>query len=468
MTAKLNSLDPAKVWQPAGTENWDRRWAAHLFRRAGFGAPPFGFFPEANSWDALDEAVRAGRESCIDLLLAGGPGATAFAKISDKTATQLDRQETTLDDVQSWWLSRLLSTPHPLLERTTLFWHNHFATSNAKVNSLRLMLKQNMLLRKNALGSFRQMLTEMGRDLAMLIWLDSNSNVKGKPNENYAREVMELFSLGVGNYNEQDIQEAARAFTGMGTNTAIFVFNQTAHDDGEKEVLGKKGNWGGDDIVNILLEQPACARFLVRKLFHEFITDFELPPDQLIEPLAVRLRESDYDIKDCLGTMLRSQLLFSDVSYRRRVKSPVEYVLGLLNSCYAFVPRESLASLMDGLGQSLFAPPNVKGWEGGRSWLNSSTLLARHNLAWRLVGGHDRRFENAIDPAELLVKAKKKTSAEKVEFLLELFLSGDVGPAVKDKLVTFLEAAGRGTNAQDQRMREVTHAVLMMPQYQLA
>ncbi|HEY8506382.1 MAG TPA: DUF1800 domain-containing protein, partial [Gemmataceae bacterium] len=276
----------------------------------------------------------------------------------------------------------------------TLFWHNHFATSIAKVRLPLLMRDQNLLLREHALGKFGPLVQAVSKDPAMLVWLDSNSNVKGKPNENYARELMELFTLGVGNYTERDVREAARAFTGWHTNVnpqagfnindprfkPAFTFQRALHDDGEKTVLGRTGKWDGDDVVRIVLGQPACARFIARKFYRDFVGEAVAPPDALIEPLADCFRKSDYDIADLLKTVLRSRHFYSDFAYRQRVKSPAEYVVGLLRGLGAELPAEapglSLPAAMQELGQTLFAPPSVKGWDGGGAWLNTATLLA--------------------------------------------------------------------------------------------
>ena len=206
----------------------------------------------------------------------------------------------------------MLHGGHPLREKLTLFWHNHFATSLAKVQDPALMFRQNCLLREHALGRFGPLLQAISRDAAMLVWLDSNSNVKGKPNENYARELMELFSLGVGHYTEKDIREAARAFTGWRTDGEGFAFDARLHDGGPKTVLGQTGAWDGGDVVRIVLEQPAAARFLVRKLYHFFVSEKAVPPDALLEPLCESFRKSDYDIAALVRTILASRHFYSD------------------------------------------------------------------------------------------------------------------------------------------------------------
>ncbi len=472
----LANVDPAlawKPWQPDEKTPWNLKWAGHLYRRAAFGA----------GWPELQEALKKGPEAALDSLLAGkpliDPGYTTaqFNQIVDappKSQARYRSFEET-NEIQARWLYAMVYTPHPLLERLTLFWHNHFATSIAKVGQPALMLKQNMLLRKHALGKFRPFLLEMSKDPAMLIWLDSNSNVKGTANENYARELMELFSLGVGNYTEKDIKEAARAFTGWHTAGQEFVFNNSQHDDDPKTVLEQTGNWDGGDIVRILLDRKDKAgavapRFLARKLYRHFISEREALPDSLIEPLAKRLFETDYNLADLMGVMLRSRLFFSSHAYRQRIKSPAEFVVGTLRALKdrdAGVGMQELASVMEGLGQTLFAPPNVKGWDGGRAWLNSATHLARHNAAWAFVGGESPELKDAVSPLPPIEKFAGKEPEKQLAFLLDLFLQGDVEKAAHEKLTEYLKTESK-EEARGKRLRETAHLILLMPEYQLA
>src|SRR5579859_7372311 len=250
MSAKLpplDQLDPVEAWRPWGPSSadpWGRKWAAHLYRRAAFGA---------NRAELL-EAERLGPQGTLDLLMRGDPRADELrGGLDDIGRIAAERDDGTGDLLRGWWLYVILQGGHPLREKLTLFWHNHFATSIVKVRETALMFRQNCLLRQHALGKFGPFLQAISKDGAMLVWLDSNSNVKGKPNENYARELMELFSLGVGNYTEKDVREAARAFTGWGSEDTDYTFDRSQHDDGPKTVLGQTGNWNGDDIVRIVL-----------------------------------------------------------------------------------------------------------------------------------------------------------------------------------------------------------------------
>lgn len=375
----LNNVDPVeawKPWQPTKAE-WSRKWAAHLFRRAGFGATPV----------EVDRAVAEGFPKSLDKLLLGAPDANELVELF----TELGQYGKEADNIRVWWLRFMVEGGHPLREKLTLFWHNHFATSIAKVKQTPLMFEQNITLRKHALGKFRPFLLEMSKNPAMLLWLDSNQNVKEAPNENYARELMELFSLGVGNYTEKDIREAARAFTGWHTDSApnheVFEFNALQHDEGAKTFFGRTGNWDGTDIVRLCCDQPACAKFLVGKLY-TFLVSETPPPQRLLAPIADQFRKSDYDIADLVKTMLGSRLFFSAHAYCKRVKWPVEFVIEAVRSVIpGRTPFSELVEWLPSMGQSLFSPPNVKGWRTGTDWLNSATLLARNNFAERVALG---------------------------------------------------------------------------------
>jgi uncharacterized protein (DUF1800 family) len=388
---------------------------------------------------------------------------------------------------------------HPLREKMTLFWHNHFATSATKVQSATLMYRQNQLLRQHALGKFSTLLHEVGRDPAMLVWLDASQNVKGRPNENYAREVMEIFTLGVGNYTEKDVRESARAFTGWSVEEQRAVFAADRHDDGTKTILGQSGKWKDDDVGRILLDQPAAARFLAGKLYRAFISETE-PPAPLLEALARRFRTSGSRIDTVLGILFRSRLFFSRHAFLRRVKGPVEFVLGAVQSAWPGPASPAdLALALEKMGQTLFAPPNVKGWPGGRDWINTSTLLARHNFAEQVAMGDmlprhvppsdgltptlggivDRSaFEKDADlftghpPAKFDVatgfqKLDATRPDDLTDRLLERFLPGCVLDAARKQVRAFLEEGRpKGVHLR-QRIREAAHAILCMAEYQL-
>lgn len=288
-----------------------------------------------------------------------------------------------------WWAGRMLNTARPLEEKMTLFWHGHFATEQEKVRDYRLMLDQQAMLRKNATGNFRDLLIGIAQDPAMLIYLDNRLNVKGHANENFAREIMELFALGVGNYTEDDIKEAARAFTGWANYGRQFLDRKDQHDDGEKTVLGETGNFDGVDVIDILLRQPVCAEFISRKLYRFFVADHIKP--ELNKELANVLRDNQYELKPLLKTLFLSRDFYGPAAYGSQIKGPVHYLvssyrkLGLRD--VPGIPNFWLASAS--LGQSLGNPPNVKGWDGGRAWVNPSTLIARGNVVRHVLFPHE-------------------------------------------------------------------------------
>jgi hypothetical protein len=394
LPSDLNDVDPFDAWKPwlPAKNEWSRKWAAHLFRRAAFGAKPV----------EINRALAEGFPKTLERLLVGAPDANEVLELF----TEIGQYCKETANLRMWWLRFMVEGGHPLREKLTLFWHNHFATSIAKVREIKSMFEQNVTLRKHALGKFGPFLLEMSKNPAILVWLDSNQNVKEAPNENYARELMELFSLGVGNYTEKDIREAARAFTGWHTNSAPngeeFEYNPLEHDEGSKTVFGRTGNWNGEDIVRLCCDRPACAKFLVGKLYTFFVSETP-PPKGLLTPLEEQFRKSDYNIADLVKTMLGSQLFFSAHAYRKRVKWPVEYAIEAFRSVIpGRMPLPHLVDSLASMGQVLFAPPNVKGWRTGTDWLNSATLLARNNLAERIALGGEGATEASSQTAKLV------------------------------------------------------------------
>ena len=506
--AKPDQVDPAEAWQPwkpTADDPWGRKWAAHLYRRAGFGP----------SREDLLEAERLGFEGTLDLLLRGRPDVEEVEETLMEVGRIAAERDESGDLLRGWWLYRMLQGGHPLREKMTLFWHDHFATSLAKVLYPALMLRQNDLLRQHALGRFGPFLQAMSKDPAMLLWLDSNTNTKGRPNENYARELMELFSLGVGHYTEQDIREAARAFTGWRTDGEGFQFDGRLHDGGLKTVVGQSGAWDGVDVVRIVLEQPAVARFLVRKLYRFLVSEMATPSDSLLEPLCESFRASDYDIAALVRTILASRHFYSSHAFLRKIKGPVEYVLGAVQAVhrrydedeadYRPLLQQALVGPIDAMGQALFAPPNVKGWPGGSSWLNTSTVLERDNFAealamgmlWhpassepadrvttasrsqgpivreiaRLLGTRNTPEEpappRAFDPARLLQEEGVSRPEDIVRSLLDLYLPGAARPEARAKLVAFVGRGKPAGPALERRVREAVHAILTLAEYQL-
>jgi uncharacterized protein (DUF1800 family) len=363
-----------------------------LLNRTGFGATE----------TEVAQFAQLSRAEAVDRLLSGSlktaktpPPAWVNNPIMPRrelrTMSDTDRKQAQAEevrrgiDLRTWWLNEMLTTPSPLTEKMTLLWHNNFVSSQQKVKYSQLMYRQNALLRANALGNFGAMLHAVSRDPAMLIYLDSANSRKGTPNENFAREVMELFTLGEGHYTEADIKEAARAFTGWSIEpeTGEYKWRPFAHDDGVKTVLGKSGNFDGDQVLDILLAQPACAEYISAKLWREFISP---EPDPVrVKYIAHEFRASGYDIKTAMRALLNSDAMYAPENRAVLVKSPVDLVVGTLRQFQFSVPDPLPFALnLAQLGQNLLSPPNVKGWPGGDTWINSTSLLARKQFVERL------------------------------------------------------------------------------------
>ncbi|HEX4146502.1 MAG TPA: DUF1800 domain-containing protein [Pirellulales bacterium] len=369
---------PAWVpYEPSDAAPWNLQRACHLHRRAAFAAP----------WDQLQRDLADGPQPAVDRLLHGqsSPDFEFMAQTIGDAATASGSAER----LKAWWLFRLLMSPDPLGERLTLMWHNHFATSNRKVQNLVSMREQNDLFRAHARAPFGQLLEVVLKDPAMLVWLDADSNRRGHPNENLARETMELFTLGVGNYSEDDVREAARALTGWTIVGNHFAVADARHDSGEKVVLGHRGPLTGDDFIKLLLEHPATPRRLAWRICQTFMGEGVVDPQSLSQ-LADGLAAHGLDVAWAVETVLRSKLFFSAENLRTRVAGPVEYVVGALRALELTDPPPStllLAEWVARMGQDLFYPPNVGGWNEGRAWLSSRAIVARANFADALVAG---------------------------------------------------------------------------------
>src|SRR3990172_4341964 len=366
----------------AGPMGFDE--ARHLLNRTSFAA----------NIDDINAFAGLTREQAVDRLLSWtGSGVKAPAPrwassfesprrlrmMSEEERKQFQREQFEKGvELRGWWLTEMLTTQSPLTEKMVLFWHNHFVSSQQKVKSPVLMYRQHMLLRKHALGYFGDFLHDISKDPAMVVYLDNASNRKGQPNENFAREVMELFTLGEGNYTEKDIKEAARAFTGWGIDpdSGEFVFRRQAHDADVKSVLGRSGNFDGDAVLDILLAQPRTAEFIVSKLWREFVSPN--PDAEEVRRIARMFRDNRYNIKVALRALLVSDAFYAPQNRAALIKSPIDLIVGTLRQFrhatgevtpFLFVSRQ--------LGQDLFAPPNVKGWPGGCSGRRKCCSLPR-------------------------------------------------------------------------------------------
>ncbi len=515
--------------EPIAKSDWTPVRAAHLLNRAGFGGTPA----------EVDRIYQMGPRKAVDhfvdfdkiksdfpapAFVADGPPelpGRGFKKIPreerQKKIRELRRENVrALVALRGWWLERMRSTPRPLEEKMTLFWHGHFATGARKVKATYAMYLQNQTFRQHAVGNWKDLIVAISKDPAMLIYLDGARSSRRSPNENYGRELMELFTLGEGHYTEDDIQAAARAFTGwsLDRSTLSFVDRERMHDPGSKTFMGKTGNFGGNDIIDIILEQPEAAIFLTGKLWTYFA--YSDPEPKVVEGLAQTFRESSYQLKPVLKQLFSSRAFYSKKAGRTQIKSPVQWLVGSVKALDAPLPPIGVSVYAtSSLGQELFEPPNVKGWDGGYAWITTASLLQRYNLASALVEGGDeikqvlgnriqkaakqgrvpdttmdemddeptaaqrkrrkafmkRRLERmaapVVDPDKALPAAFRTTKATAQEHLQWRLFHSKLRLQDTEAFQHFFEALPEPSEWTDDQIREVIHAMMSTPQYQL-
>jgi uncharacterized protein (DUF1800 family) len=391
----MTDTDHWPPYTPDANAPWNLRRVVHLHRRAGF----------AGTWTEVQRDLRDGPLAAIDRLVEGRASAHAPVEFTD-TAELLAETAVAAGDInrlRAAWFYRIVFGPDPLRERLTLFWHNHFATGYAKVRDVGAMRRQNDLFRRLGCRPFGELLDAAARDPALLVYLDAPTNRRGHPNENLSRELMELFTLGVGRFTEDDVKEAARALTGWTVEEGRYADVADRHDAKDKTILGQRGPWTGGDLVRILLEQPATSLRLAAKLCGLFFGETAVPPEA-VEALAAGLRERRLNIGWAVETILRSRRFFDDDNIANRILGPVEYIAGAVRALELFDPAPSTLALADWsarLGQNLFDPPNVGGWPGGRDWISPRSMVLRTNFAAAVVGGVGVGRSQAYDPSEL-------------------------------------------------------------------
>jgi uncharacterized protein (DUF1800 family) len=455
---RLAAPDPWAPYVPSKEAPWDLRRVVHLHRGAGFAA----------TWDELQRDLRDGPGPAVERLLNGEARSQGVPDNFADHAARLARlavQAGDLGRLKAWWVYRMFLGPDPLTERLTLFWHNHFATSAERVKTA--VYRQNEILREYGRGPFGELLRRVVKDPALLIWLDAPANRKGNPNENLARELMELFTLGVGHYSERDVKEAARTLTGWGVAEGAFREDPEQHDGGEKTLLGHTGPWTGDDLVKMLLDHPATAGRLASRLCEHFMGEGALSA-AAVRALADGLRRRDLDVGWAVETVLRSRAFFAEANLGTRILGPAEYVVGAARALELFDPPPStliLAEFVAHLGQNLFYPPNVGGWPGGRDWVSARGAVGRSNCAAALLEG-----EPVSRPAvDLLALARRHGRAADLEmavvFYAELLLGSPPAPAWQEKLVASL---GQNPALGQKTLRWVVQLTLASPDAQLA
>ncbi|MFQ5503682.1 MAG: DUF1800 family protein [Planctomycetota bacterium] len=462
-------------YEPTAEDPFDRRKAAHLARRAGFGA----------TRAELDRAEKNGLEATLDTFLHGKGDGESFAGLLEQVEAQLI-DLSRADGLRTWWLYRMLHTKDPLRERMTLFWHDHFATSIRKVYRGPLMLQQNELFRQRGLGEFGELLLAVSRDPAMLIWLDNRLNVKSRPNENYARELMELFSLGRDRYTEKDIKEVARAFTGWHLRGNRFFFNQAQHDGGEKTLFGVKGKFDGKDVIDLILARPECARFVTGKLWAHFVGPWA--PSRAIGELAEAFHADSCHVGRLVARILRSRAFFSEQAWRARIAGPTDQFLRYSRLLGIKVNLAQAGRAIAGMGQALFEPPTVEGWKEEDAWLSARWSLSRMNGGALLSALRGTRGEPRFDAQGYARKHGLDTAKKCVDHFLELLVDGELPDGVRRRLLYYMDHYDKGRtrrpakpNAQgdvknaykldwthvDLKVRGLVHLILALPEAQV-
>jgi uncharacterized protein (DUF1800 family) len=503
---------------PQADDAWTREEAAHLMNRAGFGVG-IALLPEWHAlgrkkaieqlltkldepnaeplpeWATIEKLVEERRERFFAFrdLKKNAPNASEeeLDRLRRKAIQEAQQEERKNGlEAQGWWLRRMLSSPNPLHEKMTFFWHDHFATSMQKVKEPTLLVLQNQLFRENALGNFKSLTHAISKDTAMTLYLDTQTSRKGKPNENFARELMELFTLGQGNYTEEDIRESARSFTGytLDRRTGTITHDRRLWDDGEKRFLGKTGNFDGDGIIDVIFQQSQAAQYLPMKLWEFFA--FEKPPQAAVEALGKTFAEGKFEIKPLLREIFGSKAFFVPDCMANQIKCPIQFLIQSVKQLEtSMVPPAYALYVQSQLGQILFAPPNVAGWDWGKAWINTNTLLTRYQISGYLCKG-----SKAPVPEPSMAKGKG-FSPEKIQRAMGALWSGpnydklvprelrnDV-PAMVDSLIdrlfqrkladkvreSFIAYANekKGVIFTNQEVAELVHLMMSTPHYQL-
>lgn len=510
----------AKMLKPIDPEQWSERHARHLLNRAGFGLPP----------ERVAQLAKMSPASAVDFFVdfteqpsdASAPGflvtpeayhaMRASLRGADEDARRKINQDFQRDERQAvqnlkaWWLERMHKAERPLEEKLTLFWHGHFATSAQKVRSSWNTYQLNETFRQHAAGNFKALTIAVGQSPSMLHYLDNRQSTKKSPNENWARELMELFTLGQGQYSEDDIKNSARSFTGWTCDFESFRYREEVHDFGEKKFMGRTGDFDGWNIIDIIFEQPAAATFITTKLWRYFA--YEDPEPEVIEGLAKTLREHDYELRPMLRQMFLSRAFYSEKAMGSQIKSPAQFVVQLASDLeYDEPPYNAMAGATARLGQNLFYPPNVKGWDGNRAWINANALLIRYNLPAMIVRQRSQPGRDAYMGQAALESAPKMepamrgammqagsesggrseswnprrffetlqfdTAGECVDEMARHFLCVPLSKQQRDVLIDSLEVRGgedgtmRGPNVKPRNLMAALHLLLSTAEYQL-
>jgi uncharacterized protein (DUF1800 family) len=464
--------------------------AAHLLRRAGFGGTP----------EEIDDLSSRGREGAVDFLINFGSidnsAMDALLAASFDFSNPGDNSKFNNGEIRRWWFTRQVATKRHLEEKMTLFWHNHFATSSSKVQDI-FMYNQNLLLRQFSLDRFDNLLLKVAQDAAMLIWLDNITNVLGMPNENFARELQELFTMGINdvvtgdqNYTEQDVKEVARAFTGwdyVRRSPFAFQLKTAQHDNGTKTIYGQQANFSGQDVISIISARPAAARFLTWKLFNFFVypVSTSAADKATIDKFSKVYLNNNHSIKELVRAIFTSDEFFSDRAFFSLVKQPVEFVVGAVRmlggtynpgSTITSPARTSntLSTSARNMGQDLFAPPDVSGWDFNLGWVNTASMLERFNYANAYATNRTTTAPGVFVTSDQLRSLTKASSKKTVKRFLAR-LGPLSAPDAIGTLRTYLETGDNGQPVTfvnddatiDKKIRGLVHQIMCLPEFQL-
>lgn len=433
---------------------------AHLLRRATLGP----------TIEEIQDASQAGFQVTLDRMLAQ----------LDRPPTREEAAAQAIGDVflndaeslRAGWMLRMLQSPNLFREKLTLFWHDHFATAISKVDSTRMMADQIETFRQLGLGDFRTLTLAMARDPAMLIWLDNALNVKGHANENFGRELMELFTLGIGNYTEQDVMEVARAFTGWGLDRGRFKFNADQHDTDEKTIFGKTANFNGDEVIDMITAGDRSPQFLSWKMWKFFAS--QDPTDDDLKPMVEAYKQNNRSASAMLKAMFGSEAFFSDRVMGRQIKSPVEFAVGVARGLKADLDPKLFANAAAAMGQSLYNPPDVNGWPGGAEWISTYTLLERVRLVRNLVARGGKGKVCGLDTDAIVSENFISTNDELLQHFCLRFLHRQPSAKLKRTLLAYMAVGSRRrdvvklpSNEREDKIRGLCRLILISPEYQL-
>lgn len=494
----MNSTHPLlQPYVPTKADPFDWTKAAHLLNRAGFGGTE----------EEIQKAIKLGPQGAVDWLM-DFPDAPAeeqsqtdvpdLSSIEDypkdyRTLRQMyvgkseqERRELAMkfnrangQAIQAtvqWWMKRMAYGPYPLQEKLTFFWHGHFTTSAKDERSASAMWQQNELLRRMSAGNFKQFVHQISRDPAMLDYLNNEQNRKQHPNENYAREVMELFTLGIGNYTETDVKQGARAFTGWAHDGDDFVYRKYFHDDGIKTFLGQTGNFDGDDVIEIIFQQPSCPTFISRELFAWFAKPD--PDPAVVNSLGQILKQNDWELRPLIRTILTSKIFYQPDTIGVQIKCPVQLVIGTTRQLNVEIPHlRGVGGALQQMGQVPFYPPNVKGWPGGNLWISTSSLFVRYNTAVYLAGGATLpefrtgkgggrsllRAGGGGEEVDFAPAAPSEPSEEVVDHWVARLIGREIDKDKRQILIDTMNESGDDSKG----VKKVVQLIVSMPEYQL-